>query len=250
MRLPNKVAIITGAGSGMGRAAALLFAQEGAKVVVADINGKAAQETVDLIKKDGKEALSVEVDVSKAPDVARMVKTALDKYGKLDILYNNAGYPMLPTPVEDIEEELWDKIMAVNVKGIFLAAKYAFPVMKKQGGGNMIITASISGKRPRPGQAPYSTSKAAAIFLTKALAIEAAPHKIRVNCVNPTATETPMIPQLGATTPDAVKGIVSTIPLGRMAQPIDIAYAALYLASDEASLVTGISLDVDGGRGV
>jgi 3-oxoacyl-[acyl-carrier protein] reductase len=250
MRLSNKIAIITGAGSGMGRATALLFAQEGAKIVVADINEKAAQETIELIRRDGKEAVSVEVDVSKSADVARMIKTATDVYGRLDVLYNNAGYPMLPTPVEDVTEELWDKIMAVNVKGIFLAAKHVFPVMKKQGGGVIINTASISGRRPRPGQSPYSTSKAAAIFLTKALAIEGAPHKIRVNCINPTATETPMIPQLGAATPEAVKGIISSIPMGRMAQPIDIAYAALYLASDEAALITGIGLDVDGGRGI
>jgi 3-oxoacyl-[acyl-carrier protein] reductase len=250
MRLSGKVAVITGSGSGMGRASAILFADEGAKVVVADINGKAAQETVELIKKKGGNAVSVEADVSKASDVAGMIKTAVDTYGKLDILFNNAGYPMLPTTVEDVDEELWDKIMAVNVKGIFLGAKYAFPVMKKQGGGVIINTASISGRRPRPGQSPYSTSKAAAIFLTKALAIEAAPHKIRVNCINPTATETPMIPLLGATTQEAVKGIVSTIPMGRLAQPIDIAYAALYLASDESSLVTGIGLDVDGGRGI
>ena len=156
---------------------------------------------------------------------------------------------MLPTPVEDVGEELWDKIMAVNVKGIFLGAKYAIPVMKKQGGGVIINTASISGVRPRPGQSPYSTSKAAAIFLTKALAIEVAALNIRVNCINPTATETAMLPQLGATK-ETIKNIVATIPMGRLAQPIDIASAALYLASDEASLVTGIGLDVDGGRGI
>jgi 3-oxoacyl-[acyl-carrier protein] reductase len=250
MRLSGKVAIITGSGSGMGRASALLFAKEGAKVVVADIDGKAAEETADLIRKDGGEAVFVQTDVSKASEVAAMIQTAVNRYGRLDVLYNNAGFPMVPTPAEEIDEELWDRIMAVNVKAIFLAFKYAAPVMKKQGGGAIVNTASISGVRPRPGQSPYSTSKAAAIFLTKALAIEAAPHKIRVNCINPTATETPMIPKLGATTPEAVKGIVGTIPLGRLAQPTDIAYAALYLASDEASMVTGIALDVDGGRGI
>ncbi len=250
MRLADKIAVITGSGSGMGRASALLFAKEGAKIVVADINGEAARETAKLIKKDGGQAVFVRTDVSKASDVAAMIKAAVDEYGRLDIVYNNAGYPMVPIPAENIDEELWDTIMAVNVKAIFLAFKYVAPVMKQQGGGVIINTASISGVRPRPGQSPYSTSKAAAIFLTKALAIEGAPYKIRVNCINPTATDTPMIPKLGASTPEAVKGIVGTIPIGRMAQPIDIAYAALYLASDEASMVTGIALDVDGGRSI
>jgi 3-oxoacyl-[acyl-carrier protein] reductase len=249
MKLSGKVAIVTGSGSGMGQASALLFAQEGAKVVVADIDGKAARQTVQLIKKKGGEAVAVKADVSKASDAEKMIKTAVNSFGRLDILFNNAGYPMVPTPVENVEEDLWDKIMAVNVKGIFLAVKYAVPVMRQQGGGAIISTASISGVRPRPGQSPYAASKAAAILLTKALAVELAPYKIRVNCINPTATETPMLPKLGATE-EAKKGIISTIPLGRMAQPIDIAYAALYLVSDEASMVTGTALDVDGGRGV
>jgi 3-oxoacyl-[acyl-carrier protein] reductase len=249
MKLSGKVAAITGAGSGMGQATGLLFAGEGAKVCVVDIDGNAAERTVGLIKEKGGDAIAIRADVAKASDVAMMVKSTVDKYGRLDILYNNAGYPMLPTPLESIEEELWDKIMAVNVKGIFLACKYAVPVMKQQGGGVIINTASISGVRPRPGQSPYATSKAAAIMLTKAFAIELAPYKIRVNCINPTATETAMLPKLGATE-DAKKGIIATIPMGRMALPIDIAYAALYLASDEAAMVTGIGLDVDGGRGI
>jgi 3-oxoacyl-[acyl-carrier protein] reductase len=249
MKLSNKVALITGAGAGFGRESALLFAEEGAKIVVADLNGKAARETVELIKEKGGNAVSVEADVSKASDVANMVKIAVDTYGKLDILFNNAGIPQLPTPVEDLDEGLWDKIMSINLKGIFLGAKYAFPVMKKQGGGVIINTASISGKRPRPGSSAYATSKAAAIFLTKALAIEGAPSKIRVNAINPVAAETAMLPGLGVTK-DAMPAIIASIPMGRLAQPKDVAYAALYLASDEASLVTGIGLDVDGGRGI
>jgi 3-oxoacyl-[acyl-carrier protein] reductase len=249
MRLPNKIALITGAGSGMGRASAILFAEEGAKIAVADIDRKGGQQTVELIKQKGGDAIFVETDVSKASDVERMIKTTVDHFGRLDILFNNAGLPMLPTPVEDIKEEQWDKVMAVNVKGIFLGCKYAIPVLKRQGGGAIINTASISGVRPRPGQSAYSTSKGAAIILTKALAVELASHKIRVNCINPVATETPMLPKLGAT-PEAAKGIVATIPIGRMAQAKDIAYAALYLASDEAYMVTGVGLDVDGGRGI
>lgn len=249
MKLSNKVAVITGAGAGFGRESALLFAEEGAKIVVADLNEKAAQETVALIRTKGGNAVSVEADVSKASDVAMMVKTAVDTYGKLDILFNNAGIPQLPTPVEDLDEGLWDKIMSINLKAIFLGAKYAFPVMKKQGGGVIINTASISGKRPRPGSSAYATSKAAAIFLTKALAIEGAPSKIRVNAINPVAAETAMLPGLGVTK-DAMPAIIASIPMGRLAQPRDVAYAALYLASDEASLITGIGLDVDGGRGI
>ena len=249
MRLSDKVALITGSGSGMGRASAFLFAEEGAKIVVVDIDEGAAQNTVGSIKEKGGDACAIRADVSNAADVAGMIKMAVDTFGRLDILFNNAGYPMVPTPLENVEEELWDKIMGINVKGIFLACKYAIPIMKQQGGGGIINTASISGVRPRPGQSPYAASKAAVILLTKALAVEFAPYNVRVNCINPTATETPMLPKLGATE-QARKGIISTIPLGRMAQPIDIAYAALYLASQESSMVTGISLDVDGGRGI
>jgi 3-oxoacyl-[acyl-carrier protein] reductase len=249
MKLSGKTALITGSGSGLGQASALLFSKEGAKIAVADIDEKAARHTVELIKEKGGDAISVKADVAKASDAAMMVKIAVDKYGRLDILFNNTGYPMLPTPLESIEEELWDKIMAVNVKGIFLGCKYAVPVMKQQGRGVIINTASISGVRPRPGSSAYATSKAAAIMLTKAFAIELAPHNIRVNCINPVATETPMLAKLGVSK-EAMPGIMASIPMGRIGQPNDVAYAALYLASDEASMVTGIALDVDGGRGI
>jgi 3-oxoacyl-[acyl-carrier protein] reductase len=249
MRLSKKVALITGAGSGMGRASALLFSQEGAKIAVADIDEKGAEESVAMIREKGGDAVSVKADVSNASDVAGMIDMAIGTFGRLDILFNNAGYPMVPTPLENVDEALWDKIMAVNVKGIFLACRHALPIMRRQGSGVIINTASISGVRPRPGQAPYAASKAAVILLTKALAVELAPFNIRVNCINPTATETPMLPKLGATE-STRKNIVSTIPMGRMALPEDIAYAALYLASDESSMVTGSAIDVDGGRGV
>jgi 3-oxoacyl-[acyl-carrier protein] reductase len=248
MRLSNKVALITGAASGMGRASAILFAKEGARIAVVDMDGKGGQETVDTIKQNGGEAVFIQADVSKAADAERMVKVAVDVYGRLDILFNNAGCPMLPTPTDQLEEEVWDRIMNVNVKGIFLGAKYAIPFMKKQGGGVIINTGSISGVRPRPASNAYATSKGAAITLTKALAIELAPFKIRVNCINPVAAETAMLPKL--TPPGGDKALVQSIPMGRMAQAEDVAYAALYLASDEASMVTGIALGVDGGRGI
>jgi 3-oxoacyl-[acyl-carrier protein] reductase len=257
MKLSNKVALITGAGSGMGRATALLFSKEGAKVAVVDIVEKNGEETVKMVKGKGGDAIFIKTDVSKAADVEKMIKTTVDTYGKLDILFNNAGIPMSFTPVEDVTEELWDRIIDINVKGIFLAAKYAAPYMKKQGGGVMINTASISGVRPRPGLSAYSTSKAAAIMLTKALAIEFAPSKIRVNAINPVAAETPMLAKFiaaggakGEEFEVGRKRFIDTVPLGRLATPEDVAYVALFLASEEASLITGASFDVDGGRGI
>jgi 3-oxoacyl-[acyl-carrier protein] reductase len=257
MKLSNKVALITGSGSGMGRASAILFSQEGARISIVDVDRKGGEQTVEMVKQKGGDAIFIQADVSKASDVERMIKATLDKYGRLDILLNNAGIPMSFTPVEEVREDLWDRIIDINVKGIFLGCKYAVPIMKKQGGGVIINTASISGVRPRPGLCAYSTSKAAAIMLTKALAIELAPSKIRVNCINPVAAETPMlakfIEEQGATGEKFEAGrkrFIDTVPMGRLAQPEDVAYAALYLASDEASLVTGASLDVDGGRGI
>lgn len=249
MRMAGKTAIVTGAGSGMGRASALLFSRHGANVCVADLNADAGAETVSLIAQSGGQAFFHATNVAKRDDVEAMVSATTAKFGRVDVLYNNAGYPMLPTPIEDVDESLWDTIMGVNVKGVFWGAQCVLPVMRQQGSGSIINTASISGVRPRPGQSAYSTSKGAVILLTKALAIEFAPYGIRVNCINPTATETPMLPKLGASK-DATAAIVASIPLGRMARPEDIAYAALYLASDESDMVTGTSLDVDGGRGI
>jgi 3-oxoacyl-[acyl-carrier protein] reductase len=257
MKLANKIALITGAGSGFGRASAVLFAQEGAKISVVDMDERTGQETVSLVKQKGGNAIFIRADVSKAGDVEKMVKTTVDTFCRLDILFNNAGIPMSFTPVENVKEELWDRIQDVNVKGIFLGAKYAVPYMKKQGGGVIINTASISGVRPRPGLIAYSASKAAAIMLTKALAIELAASKIRVNCLNPVAAETPMLPKFmsdQALTPEKFeegrRRFTDTVPLGRLAQAEDVANAALFLASDEAALITGASLDVDGGRGI
>jgi 3-oxoacyl-[acyl-carrier protein] reductase len=252
MKLSSKVALITGSGSGIGRASAILFSREGATISVADIDEKGGQQTVDLIKQKGGSAIFVQTDVTRANDTERMIKTTADQYGKLDILFNNAGIGMPFMPIEQIEESLWHRIMDINVKGIFLGCKYAIPAMKRQGGGVIINTASISGVHPRPGLGAYSASKGAAILLTKALAIELAPFKIRVNCVNPVVVETPFIEKNidRSQLEEAKKMMLSTIPLGRLCQPEDIAHAALYLASDEASMVTGLALDVDGGRGI
>ena len=255
MKLGGKVALITGAGSGFGRATAMLFAKEGAKVIVSDINAQTGNETVDLVKKQGQEAFFVQADVSKVSDAGKMIKFATDKHGRLDILYNNAGMPMAGTPVENVPEELWDRILSVNLKSIFLAAKIAIPIMKKQGGGVILNTASISGVRPRPGLCAYTASKAAAITLTKALAIEVAAFKIRVNSISPVAAETPMLvgffsEEMKKNVEAARAGAIATIPIGRFAQAEDVAKAALFLASDDASMITGADLYVDGGRGI
>jgi 3-oxoacyl-[acyl-carrier protein] reductase len=252
MRLTNKVALITGSASGIGRASALLFSREGAKVVVADVDENGGRQTVDSIRQQGGSAIFVRTDVTKAEDMEKMVKATVAEYGKLDVLFNNAGVGTSFFPLEQVEEEYWAKIMAINVSSVYLGCKYAIPVMKSQGGGVIIMTASISGVRPRPGLVLYSTSKGAVITFTKALAIELAPSKIRVNCINPVVTDTAFLTKTidPSQMEGAKKAMITTIPLGRLGQPEDMAGAALYLASDEASMVTGVSLDVDGGRGI
>ncbi len=253
MRLKNKVAIITGAGSGIGRASACLFAKEGAKVVVADIDDKNGEDTVNNIISNGNKAIFIHADVSKASDFDNLAKITLSTFGKIDILFNNAGIAYKGVEAENIEESLWDRIYAVNVKSIFLSVKYVVPEMKKNGGGSIINTGSISGLRPRPFSLPYSSSKGAVITLTKGLALELAPNNIRVNCINPVVTDTPMAKELSSGAGNSEqydRELLKTIPIGRIAKPEDIAYGALYLASDESSMVTGDCLNVDGGRGI
>jgi 3-oxoacyl-[acyl-carrier protein] reductase len=252
LKLTDKVAIITGSGSGIGRISAYLFAKEGARVVVSDINDVGGEETTAIIKTNGGEAVFVHTDVSVASEVEHLIRVTMDMFGRIDILFNNAGITLFengkPSEVETINEATWDRVYAVNVKSIFLAAKYAVPHMKRAGGGIIINTGSMSGVRPRPNTCAYSSSKGAVITLTKALALELAPSNIRVNCINPVGTVTPLLQE--STDEESMKVMVSTIPLGRLAKPEEIAYAALYLASDESSMVTGTSIDIDGGRGI
>jgi 3-oxoacyl-[acyl-carrier protein] reductase len=246
-RLDGLVAAITGAGSGIGRATALAFAQEGARVVVADQRLDAATETAEQI-----EAECIQTDVTQFEQVAKMVQTAVDRFGKLDVLVNNAGVPQSFTPLEDTSDDLFDKIFAVNVKGVFYGCKAAVPQMKRQGGGVILNMASTAGIRPRPGLAAYNASKAAVINFTKTLALELAPHHIRVVSICPVATDTPMLPEfIGAQDPvEGRQKFIATIPWGRLNRPEDLARAAVFLASPDAEMVTGTAFEVDGGRDV
>ena len=248
MRLANKVAIITGASSGIGRATAYLFAKEGAKVVVvANINDAGGEETAAFIKQNGGESIFVHADVSQSAEVQYLVKVTIDNFGKIDILFNNAGIGFLRTPVEDIDESRWDQIYATNVKSVFLCVKYVVPEMRKTGGGVIINTGSMSAIKPRMHDAPYGSAKSAVNLLTKGLALELAPT-IRVNCINPGPILTGKI-QEGPGMKQFQKDI-DELPLKRAGTPEDIAFAALYLASDESSFVTGAAINVDGGRGI
>jgi 3-oxoacyl-[acyl-carrier protein] reductase len=247
MRLANKVAIITGASSGIGKASACLFAREGAKIVVADIDDSGGADTVDTIKSGGGEAAFVHVDISKASEVENLARVSKEKFGRIDILYNDVGIGAPQVPFEEIEESVWEHIYAVNVKGTFLVLKNVVPEMKKAAGGVIINTASMLGIRPKPNVATYASSKGAIIALTKAVALELAPYNIRVNCICPMLTLTPMIKNI---TEEQRKKTASATPLGRLAKPEDMAYAALYLASDESSMLTGTIMTVDGGSGI
>lgn len=246
MELKDKVALVTGAGSGFGRGIATRFAKEGARVVLVDINKVAAEKVATEI---GKNVLSFDGDVSHDLDVEKMFENTLKLWGRLDILVNNAGTTHRNKPMTEVTEKEFDDIFAVNVKSVFLTAKYAVPLMKKQGNGKILNIASTAGLRPRPGLTWYNTSKGAMITATKSMAIELAPFKIRVNAINPVAGETGMLHLfMGGDTPEKRSEFVSSIPWGRLSQPNDIANAALFLCSDESDMVTGTCIEVDGGR--
>ncbi|MBP1608019.1 MAG: short-chain dehydrogenase/reductase [Acidobacteria bacterium] len=248
MRLRNKVALITGVAVGIGRVEARLFAAEGATIVASDINESGGQETVSMVKESGGEAIFVPADVTKSADIKHLVETAIQKYGRIDIIINDAGIPQKPTQVEDIDEALWHRVHDVNVKSVFLTAKYAVPYMKKARKGVIINTSTQNSVRPQPGHAALVSAKNSVIAITKALALDLAPYNIRVNCISPWTINTPSF-QASLSEAEKQQWIDMT-PLGRIGTPEDIAYGALYLASDEASWVTGICLSIDGGYGI
>ena len=245
-RFNNKVILITGGSSGIGHAAALAFAKEGAKVVVADIVDNRGKETVKKLNDTGREAVFIKTDVSKPTDVENMVNTTVETYGRIDILFNNAGIAGSPVRLAELSVEDWNRVIDINLKGVFLGSKYTIPVMLEQGKGVIINNASSSGITPIPRVSVYAAAKAGVIQLTKAMAIEYGGENIRVNCICPGFIETPMTSII--IPPDSESRDYSHLwPLTKPGNPEDIAKAALYLASDDSSFVTGASLVVDGG---
>ena len=246
MRLQGKTAIVTGGASGFGAGIVRKFIREGARVMVADINAEAAGE---MAAELGDRAMDQAVDVSDGGSVAAMVDAALAAYGHVDILVNNAGVTHQPAPLEAVGETDFDRVFAVNCKSVYLTARQLVPAMKARGSGCILNVASTAGVSPRPRLNWYNASKGWMITATKAMAVELAPAGIRVNAINPVAGETPLLKTfMGEDTPEMRAKFLSTIPIGRFSTPEDMGNAACYLCSDEAGMVTGVAMEVDGGR--
>jgi 3-oxoacyl-[acyl-carrier protein] reductase len=249
MTLAGKAAIVTGAGSGFGEGIALLFAAQGAKVLVADLVGQQAHRVSDAIRAAGGEARACVGDVSQRADFQRMVDETLDAFGGLDAVVNNAGTTHPNTSMLEVDEATFDRVFAVNVKSIYWSAKHTVPVFRRQGGGCFVNIASTAGLRPRPGLTWYNGSKGAVIIISKSMAVELAPDRIRVNAICPVIGETGLTAEfMGGDSPELRARFVASIPLGRMSRPSDVAAACVFLASDEAEFFTGVALEVDGGR--
>lgn len=246
MRLKEKVAIVTGAGSGFGRGIAETFAREGASVGIIDINETAAKDVAAAI---GPRAVAIRCDVSKRRDVDAAVESVVSTLGTPDILVNNAGISHRNRPMLEVDEAEFDRVFDVNVKSIFLSAHAVVPLMRQRRRGAIINIGSTAGLRPRPGLVWYNASKGAVNLLTKAMAVELAPDNIRVCALAPVAGETPLLPTfMGGDTPELRAKFIASVPMGRLSMPQDVANAALFLASDEAAFLTGVVLEVDGGR--
>ncbi|MFB0931313.1 MAG: SDR family oxidoreductase [Ascidiaceihabitans sp.] len=246
MRLQGKIAIVTGGASGFGAGIARKFVAEGARVMIADLNIDMANE---LAAELGDTVQTIQTNVARDADVAAMVQSTIDAFGQIDILINNAGVTHLPAPMEEVTEDDFDKVFAVNCKSVYLTAKYIVPLMKAQGAGAILNVASTAGVSPRPRLNWYNASKGWMNNATKGMAVELAPAGVRVNALNPVAGDTPLLKSfMGEDTPQMRAKFLSTIPLGRFSTPEDMGNAACYLCSDEASMITGVCMEVDGGR--
>ena len=244
-RLDGKITVITGGASGMGKASVKRFLEEGATVVAVDLHADA----LDALGIPEQQGFASVVDVTDGDAVGALVSDVVDRYGRLDCFFNNAGIPMWATPVSEVSRDVWDTMLSVNLTAAFLAAQAVFPVMRSQGGGTFLVTASTAGLRPRPNLSAYNASKFGVIGLTKSLALEGGADNIRANAICPVAANTPMLEQFGYGTHDETAELLTgATPLGRIAEPEDIAAMAVFLASDEATFLTGTVVTVDGGR--
>ncbi len=243
-RLEGKAALITGAGSGIGRSMAVLFAAEGAKVAILDWNQDSGRETARLVQERRGEALTLRGDVSQEADVEAAVRQAVEAFGRLDVMVNDAAIEFRSRATETTVED-WDKVLAINLRGVFLCCKHVIPHMQRQGGGAIVNIASVNGLVAVPAHAAYNAAKAGVIGLTRQLALDYGPDNIRVNCICPTTTNTPMVQGPGSEA--LLAELAKQHPLRRVCEPEDIAYAAVFLASEEARCITGVFLPVDAG---
>jgi NAD(P)-dependent dehydrogenase (short-subunit alcohol dehydrogenase family) len=246
----GKVAFVTGAANGIGRAAALAFAREGASVVVADVSEKGNKETARMIEELGGQALAVHCDVTRNEDVQRALKATVEKFGRLDFAFNNAGIEYAIKPAADVTEEEWDRIMDIDLRGVFLCMKHEIPLMLKQGGGAIVNTSSGAGVRGFKGGAAYVAAKHGVVGLTKAAALDYAASNIRINAVCPGIIDTPMMDRFSGGTPEGRRAVIAQEPVGRMGKPEEIGAAVAWLCSDAAAFVVGHAMVIDGGQTV
>jgi 3-oxoacyl-[acyl-carrier protein] reductase len=249
-RLKDAVAIVTGGGSGFGECMAQAFAREGARVVVADLNADAGARVAQALTAAGHTAISHRVDVSKSDDMRDLVQAALTHFGRIDVMVNNAGMSHPNGPMLNVTEEFFDRLFAVNVKSIYLSAVHCVPIFRRQKRGCFINIGSTAAVRPRPGLTWYNGSKGAVILITKSMAVELAPDNIRVNALNPAIADTPLLTTFMGVedTAENRARFLASIPLGRLCQPADVANAALFLADPASNFITGVCMEVDGGR--